>query len=114
MQAKTKGKNMKNFIDKEQAKGLVPTATRIETKGPDEFRDLLEKKGFHFTTAKKIVFLNDYNLEYLKGYKADVRICDGLKGTLELHIVITGFSACGSKALFENLVAMKPEEIKGE
>lgn len=108
---------MNGFIDKNQAKGLVSIASRTENnfpRSPDAIRDLLEKKGFHFTTAEKIIFLGGENLETLTGYKASVQLTDGLNGTLELHIVITGFSACGGKAIFEALTAMKPEEIKGD
>lgn len=52
----------------------------------------------------KIIFLNDANLEILKGYKAQV-----LKSKKELTIVLTGLSEKAKDTLFSEL---KPLEVK--
>ena len=56
---------------------------------------------------EKVVFLNDKNLESLKGYKAYVQ----MNNQGEIHIIITGLSKESSKNLFDNLDAMKTADI---
>ena len=58
-------------------------------------------------SSEKVVFLNDTNLEILKGYKAYVQM--NRQG--EIHIIITGLSKDSSKNLFDNLDAMKTADI---
>ena len=60
-----------------------------------------------FKDSEKVVFLNDKNLEILKGYKAHVQVSH--QG--EIHIIITGLSKDSSKSLFDNLDAMKTVDI---
>ena len=57
--------------------------------------------------SEKIVFLNDKNLESLKGYKAYVQM--NRQG--EIHLIITGLSKESSKSLFDNLDSMKTADI---
>lgn len=63
--------------------------------------------------ASKIVFLNKENLETLEGYKAAVEIHCGKFGRFEIHVIMTDYSAESARKLFDELKAMKPEEIKG-
>ena len=56
---------------------------------------------------EKVVFLNDKNLEALKGYKAYVQT--NRQG--EIHITITGLSKQCSTALFESLEALSEAEV---
>ena len=58
-------------------------------------------------TFEKVVFLNDKNLEVLKGYKAYVQT--NRQG--EVHITITGLSNQCSTALFESLEALNAAEV---
>ena len=53
-------------------------------------------------TPEKVVFLNDKNLEVLKGYKAYVQT--SREG--EIRITITGLSKQCSKTLFDDLEAL--------
>jgi hypothetical protein len=57
--------------------------------------------------SEKVVFLNDKNLELMKGYKAYVQM--NRQG--EIHMIITGLSKESSKSLFDNLDAMKTVDI---
>ena len=57
--------------------------------------------------SEKVVFLNDKNLEVLKGYKAYVQV--SRQG--EIYITITGLSKMRSTALFESLEALKAAEV---
>jgi hypothetical protein len=57
--------------------------------------------------SEKVVFLNDKNLETLKGYKAYVQM--SRRG--EIQITITGLSEQCSRKLFDGLEAMKATEI---
>jgi sortase (surface protein transpeptidase) len=57
--------------------------------------------------SEKIVFLNDKNLELMKGYKAYVQM--NRQG--EIHMIITGLSKESSKSLFDNLDSMKTADI---
>jgi len=57
--------------------------------------------------SEKVVFLNDKNLESLKGYKAYVQM--NRQG--EIHMIITGLSKESSKSLFDKLDAMKTADI---
>jgi hypothetical protein len=59
---------------------------------------------------EKVVFLNDKNLEQLKGYKAYVQV--SRQG--EIHITITGLSAVSAEAFFDKLEALNPKEIVSE
>lgn len=63
---------------------------------------------------EKIVFLNDENLEAIKGYKAGVEVFGGLLGRQEVHIVLTGFSPTAAKRLYDSLRALPPNEIRGQ
>ena len=56
---------------------------------------------------EKVVFLNDKNLEVLKGYKAYVQV--SREG--EILITITGLSKQCSKSFFENLETLKTAEV---
>jgi hypothetical protein len=56
---------------------------------------------------EKIVFLNDKNLEQLKGYKAYVQV--SREG--EIHITVTGLNTASAKAFFDKLEALNPREI---
>ena len=58
-------------------------------------------------SSEKVVFLNDANLEILKGYKAYVQM--NRQG--EIHIIITGLSKDSSKNLFDNLEAINTADI---
>jgi len=58
-------------------------------------------------SSEKVVFLNDTNLEILKGYKAYVQM--NRQG--EIHIIITGLSKDSSKGLFDNLEALDTADI---
>ena len=58
-------------------------------------------------SPEKVVFLNDKNLEVLKGYKAYVQV--SRQG--EIYITITGLSKMRSTALFESLEALKAAEV---
>ena len=58
-------------------------------------------------TSEKVVFLNDKNLEMLKGYKAYVQT--NRQG--EIHITITGLSKPCSTSLFESLEALNATDI---
>jgi hypothetical protein len=58
-------------------------------------------------SSEKVVFLNDKNLEILKGYKAYVQM--NRQG--EIHIIITGLSKDSSKNLFDNLEAINTADI---
>ncbi len=60
--------------------------------------------------SEKVVFLNDKNLELLKGYKAYVEMSQ--QG--EIHIIITGLSSHRSKILFDSLMGMNETEIIGD
>jgi sortase (surface protein transpeptidase) len=53
-------------------------------------------------SSEKVVFLNDKNVEVLKGYKAYVQV--NRQG--EIHIIIAGLSKDSSKTLFDNLEAL--------
>lgn len=55
---------------------------------------------------EKIVFLNDKNLDLLKGYKAYVEVDN--RG--EIHITITGLSAQSVNAVYNKLEALNPAE----
>lgn len=61
----------------------------------------------------KVIFLNKENLEKIEGYKATVDLRSGIMGRYEIHIVLTGFSLKPVNDLFDNLKAMRKEEIKG-
>ena len=61
-------------------------------------------------TAEKVVFLNDKNLEVLKGYKAYV----GTNRQGEIHSTITGLSKQCSTALFESLEALSAAEVASD
>ena len=54
-----------------------------------------------------MIFLNDTNLESLKGYKAYVQM--NRQG--EIHIIITGLSKDSSKGLFDNLEALDTADV---
>ena len=58
-------------------------------------------------SSEKVVFLNDKNLEVLKGYKAHVQ----LSRQGEIHVVITGLSREGSKGVFDDLEALDPADV---
>ena len=58
-------------------------------------------------TPEKVVFLNDKNLDVLKGYKAYVQT--NRQG--EIHITITGLSKQCSTALFESLEALNATDV---
>ena len=58
-------------------------------------------------SSEKVVFLNDTNLEILKGYKAYVQM--NRQG--EIHIIITGLSKDSSKGLFDNLEALDTADV---
>jgi hypothetical protein len=64
---------------------------------------------FKFLSAdsEKVIFLNDKNLDVLKGYKAYAQM--SRQG--EIHIVLTGLNKKSSKNLFDALEALKPNEI---
>ena len=55
----------------------------------------------------KIIFLNDKNLDLLKGYKAHVQA----NNQGEIHITITGLSDQSASTIFNNLEILKPKEI---
>ena len=57
--------------------------------------------------SEKIVFLNDKNLEILKGYKVYVQM--NRRG--EIHVILTGLSKDSAKSLFDNLEAIKTAEV---
>jgi hypothetical protein len=57
--------------------------------------------------SEKVIFLNDKNLEVLKGYKAYAQM--NRQG--EIHIILTGLNKKSSKNLFDVLEALKPKEI---
>jgi hypothetical protein len=73
----------------------------------------------HFGKVKdcKVIFLNDKNLEILKGYKAEViKELSVLPDSYPSHhgsvsIVITGLSNKAAKALEASLIALPEEEI---
>ncbi|MBN1244797.1 hypothetical protein JXA31_04310 [Candidatus Bathyarchaeota archaeon] len=54
-----------------------------------------------------MVFLNDKNIEILKGYKAYVQM--NRQG--EIHIIITGLNKDSSKNLFDNLEALNTADV---
>ena len=58
-------------------------------------------------SSEKVVFLNDKNLEILKGYKSYVQM--NRQG--EIHIIITGLNKDSSKNLFDNLEALNTADI---
>jgi hypothetical protein len=58
-------------------------------------------------SSEKVVFLNDKNLEVLKGYKAHVQ----LSRQGEIHVVITGLSRDSSKGVFDDLEALDPADV---
>ena len=58
-------------------------------------------------SSEKVVFLNDKNLEILKGYKAHVQ----LSHQGEIHVVITGLSMDSSKGVFDGLEALDPADV---
>jgi hypothetical protein len=57
--------------------------------------------------SDKVVFLNDKNLEHLKGYKAYVQVSH--QG--EIHITITGLSEQGAATIVGKLEALNTNEI---
>ena len=57
-------------------------------------------------TPEKVVFLNDKNLEVLKGYKAYVQI----RNEGEIHLTITGLSKQSIDVIFDKLEALNPKE----
>jgi hypothetical protein len=61
-------------------------------------------------SSEKVVFLNDANLEILKGYKVYVQM--NRQG--EIHIIITGLSKDSSKNLFDNLEALNTADIMSD
>jgi hypothetical protein len=63
---------------------------------------------------QKIIFLNKENLTLFEGYKARVKLIDGVANHSEIHIVLTGFSPKSAQALYDKLKAMKKEEICGD
>lgn len=60
---------------------------------------------------KKVIFLNKENLVELEGYKATVKLKEGLLEHSEIHIVLTGFSPQAAKALYEKLKPLLKHEI---
>jgi len=56
---------------------------------------------------EKVVFLNDKNLDLLKGYKAYVQV----RRQGEIHITITGLSRQCATAVFDKLETLNPTEI---
>ena len=58
----------------------------------------------------KVVFLNDQNLDVLKGYKAYVQV--NRQG--EIHITITGLSEQGAATIVGKLEPLNPKEIVSE
>ena len=58
-------------------------------------------------TPEKVVFLNDKNLDVLKGYKAYVQT--NRQG--EIHITITGLSRQCSTSLLDNLEALNATDV---
>jgi hypothetical protein len=60
--------------------------------------------------SEKVVFLNDKNLEVLKGYKAYVQV----KRQGEIHVVITGLNKDSSQKLFDDLEALNTAEITSD
>jgi hypothetical protein len=61
-------------------------------------------------SSEKVVFLNDKNLELLKGYKAFVQ----MKRQGEIHLVITGLSKDSSKNLFDKLESLNTADITSD
>jgi hypothetical protein len=61
-------------------------------------------------SSEKVVFLNDKNLEVLKGYKAYVQM--NRQG--EIHIVITGLNKNSSQKLFDDLEALNTADITSD
>ena len=59
------------------------------------------------TDSEKVIFLNDKNLEVLKGYKAYAQM--NRQG--EIRIILTGLNKKSSQNLFDALEALKPNEI---
>ena len=55
-------------------------------------------------------FLNDKNLEALKGYKAYVQV----DRYGEVHVVITGLNRDSSQKLFDDLEALNTAEVTGD
>lgn len=62
----------------------------------------------------KIIFLNKANLAELEGYKASVKLKEGLVGQKEIHIVLTGFSPKSARALYDKLKALPKNEVYSE
>jgi hypothetical protein len=61
-------------------------------------------------SSEKVVFLNDKNLEVLKGYKAYVQV----NRYGEVHVVITGLNRDSSQKLFDDLEALNTAEVTGD
>lgn len=64
-----------------------------------------------FLCEKKIVFLNKENLAELEGYKATLKLNDGLMFHSEIHVVLTGFSQRAAKELYDKIKALPKNEI---
>ena len=101
------------FIDRKMSKELAESEGNVKGLfGRIESRPYYEKAGLPLDS--KIVFLNEENLEFVKGYKAEIDLDCGLADHYEIRIVLTGFSYFAAKALFKNLKPMNAEEIHGK
>lgn len=91
--------------------GLIPKNTGNpfqEIKAPTFLEYITQAFG-----GEKVVFLGKENLEVLSCHKAIVVVRDGIGGTKEVHVVLTGFHEAAANRLVRDLIPMKPEEIKG-
>jgi len=60
--------------------------------------------------SEKVVFLNNKNVEVLKGYKAYVQV----NRKSETHTVITGLNKNSSRKLFDDLEALDTADITSD
>jgi hypothetical protein len=107
--------------------GLLPTPSDDFIKGlvgREDFTDQYRPKTpphlfpnnllddiLNYREGKRIVFLNQLNLDKLMGYKAYVEY-KPFSG--EVIITLTGFSMDGARHLVESLIPIKKSEVQGK
>jgi hypothetical protein len=83
-----------------------------DNKIPMDRQGLFPRDFYAVINKNKVIFLNDKNLGFLKGYKAYVNLKKTKKTENgEIHIIITGKSWKSAKILFDKLEALDPNEI---
>jgi len=74
----------------------------------------LNKINDNLLIEKKVIFLDEENLDKIHCYKAIVKLKRGFAERSEIHIILTGLSSKPAKNLYDNLKTLPENEVYGD